>query len=184
MATGGFVACSAKFDDSFDGDALTVQASRLYPISSGRNVHAHQLWAACALYQATKQARYWSMTTELYANMDADDGGRRLYWPLVNYDNPVWYGIMCMAQSGRTYNGLEVDLDINVKNTGNKTLEELIVSKKPSEGSRLDATNQLWAHLVSAWLEYGERAPVQCALVISCIASPELLTFLLVEVLI
>jgi hypothetical protein len=95
--------------------------------------------------------------------MDTDAGGRRLYWPLANYDNPVWYGIMCMAQSSRTYNGIEIASDINVKNTGNRTLEELIATRKPAEGSRLDATNQLWANLVSAWVEYGERAPVLCA---------------------
>ena len=140
-----------------------VQASQLYPISSANNVQAHQLWAACALYQTTGQTRYWAMTKALYQNMGEDAGGRRLYWPIANYDNPLWYGLMCVAQSSATYNGLEQNVNVDLRGLGNMTTEEVIKNAMPEEASRLDATQQLWGNLLSAWLDYGERAPVQCA---------------------
>lgn len=137
-------------------------------------MQAHQLWAACALYQATGQTRYWAMTKALYLNMGEDAGGRRLYWPIANYDNPLWYGLMCMAQSSATYNGLEQNVNIDLRGLGNQTTEELILATKPEDASRLDVTQQLWANLLSAWVEYGERAPVQCAP--ASLPAPRLLT--------
>ena len=72
-----------------------MQASQLYPISSPFNVQAHQLWAACTLFQATGKAGYASLMTALYRNMARAAGGSRLYWPLPNYDNPVRPLLFC-----------------------------------------------------------------------------------------
>jgi hypothetical protein len=157
---------------------ISMQASRLYPISDPLNVQAHQLWAACALYQATGQSRYWAMTATLYANMDSDAGGRRLYWPLANYDNPLWYGLMCMAQSGQTYNGLEADAGLNIRANGEQTIEEVIASASPAKASRLDVLNQLWANLLSVWVEYGERDPIKCAPLLRIMSLVSTLIFL------
>lgn len=69
--------------------ACSVQASQIYPISSRFNVQAHQLWAACTLFQATGEAQFSTLMIALYRNMDREAGGKRIYWPIPNYDNPV-----------------------------------------------------------------------------------------------
>jgi hypothetical protein len=65
---------------------------------------------------------------------------------------------MCMAQSGKTYNGLEADIDLDLTGVTGADLEKLILTQPPSKGSRLDALNQLWANLISIWIS--EKGPV------------------------
>jgi hypothetical protein len=75
----------------------------------------------------------------------------------------AWWGIMCLAQSAPTYNGLEGDADLRLRATGDTSVDEIVAAAAPAAGSRADAANQLWANLVSAWVEYGERDPITCA---------------------
>jgi hypothetical protein len=164
------------------------------------------------------QARYSALMTALYGNMNTDDGGQRLYWPLANYDNPVcpwhhcsplvlerllrrlrvafcmlsrlptsiqaggqyakqaedasamllqvWWGLMCMAQSATSFNGLESAAGLDIRSTGGRSVAEIIATSPPAKGSRADAAAQLWGNLVAAWVEYGERGPVRCALLV------------------
>ena len=140
-----------------------MQASQLYPLSAAANTQAHQLWAACTLYQATGQSRFWAMTTALYANAGFPAGGNRLFWPVANYDNPLWFGVMCMAQSGRSFTGLEFDAGLELEADDGRTPEEILAATAPAPASRLDALNQLWSQLLAMWVGYGSgTSPVTC----------------------
>ena len=39
----------------------------MYGLAESENLYAHQLWAACTLYQATGKATHWKTTESIYA---------------------------------------------------------------------------------------------------------------------
>jgi hypothetical protein len=43
-----------------------MQVSSMYGIGKAEWVYAHQLWAACTLYQATNKTVYWKSTEDIY----------------------------------------------------------------------------------------------------------------------
>lgn len=86
----------------------------MYGTRKAESVFAHQLWAACSLYQVTEEKRYWTMTEEIYRNLvvitkPSEQAQRitNMYFPVANYDNPIFYGLMCMAQSAPEATGLD-----------------------------------------------------------------------------
>lgn len=86
----------------------------MYGSQDAESVFAHQLWAACSLFQVTRDRKYWKMTEDIYKNWivisndkQKDDRLSNMYFPVANYDNPIFYGLLCMAQSSPDATGLQ-----------------------------------------------------------------------------
>lgn len=71
-----------------------MQIGRLYPSYEPLDPSKHQFLAACSLYQATGEARYWK-ETQTYQQLSQNRQG----WPVLNFDNPYWQGLLCVARS-------------------------------------------------------------------------------------
>jgi hypothetical protein len=98
-------------------ERILVQASQLYPSIDDFNVRSHQLWAACTMWQATGLEAYWNETETIYKTFIRPEidpktnklppGIRtQLYDPVANFYNPVWWAMICIAQSAPEYSGI------------------------------------------------------------------------------
>lgn len=72
-----------------------MQIGTLYPSYQKDKPAQHQFYAACAIYQATADTTYLDMALQLRVDSVEREG-----WPVINWDNPYWLGIMCIAHSG------------------------------------------------------------------------------------
>lgn len=142
-----------------------MQASDLYPISDPEYVFAHQFWASCTLFQLTQEEAFWNQTEALYLRWinNGEEGIDRLFFPVANFDNPVFYGLLCMAQSAPSATGFETLSGLEAAALADQ--ETLLLTQPPLNATRLDAVNQLWNNFVSVWLGAieGENSVVACA---------------------
>jgi hypothetical protein len=145
-------------------DLACMQVSQLYGIDSPVFVYAHQLWAACSMYQATGKLVYWNTVMDIYTKWQKQTvvGIGQLYQPVPNYDNPLYYGLMCMAQSSPSATGIEGKFDVELKGLN----QEDLLSQPPVSGTRLEVLEQLWKTLVSQWIN-GTTLAIGCALLTS-----------------
>jgi hypothetical protein len=148
-----------------------MQASRLFGIEKAEYVYAHQLWAACALYQATGDPKHWSTTQQIYekwinplqeagTKVDSSTSIDRLFWPVPNYDNPVFFALMCMAQSSPSATGIETKAELELNKLKGPQADDLLLSQPPLPGTRLEVLSQLWKNLVAKWVAVEE--PIRC----------------------
>jgi hypothetical protein len=56
-----------------DPRPYALQASQIYGIGKAEYVYAHQLWAACTIYQATQDLAFWNKTQDIYTRWIAAD---------------------------------------------------------------------------------------------------------------
>lgn len=142
---------------------MRAQVSEIYGIETAADVYAHQLWAACALYQATGKQSYWRDTLRLYTNwINKPNGGiSRLFFPVPNFDNPAYYGVMCMAQSSPTATGIEGKAALDVSALADDQRASLLLSQEPEPGTRLEVLAELWTQFVSKWIDVD--GPITCA---------------------
>jgi hypothetical protein len=136
-----------------------VQVSRIYGIIDPVFVYAHQLWAACAMYQATGNEAHWNTTIDIYTKWAKNTLPKadRFYYPVPNYDNPFYYGLMCMAQSSPSATGIEGKFDVELKGLD----KEELLTQPPELGTRLEVLDQLWRIFVSKWI--GGTKDIACA---------------------
>lgn len=154
-----------------------MQASQLYPLDEGSplQVRSHQLFAACALFQATGELRYWNDTLTLYDlyfdALDQDLLDSPLYNPSANYRNPQWYALLCMAQSAPDASNIADDpllavpehVDPSAESVGNETAagwrrgqraqyRQYLAAQLPETGTRMEVMRQLSNNFVYPWL--------------------------------
>ena len=154
-----------------------VQASQLYPLDkdSPLQVRSHQLFAACALFQATGELRYWNDTLTLYDlyfdALDQDLLDSPLYNPSANYRNPQWYALLCMAQSAPDASNIADDpllavpehVDPSAESAGNETAagwragqraqyRQYLAAQLPETGTRMEVMRQISNNFVYPWL--------------------------------
>jgi hypothetical protein len=89
---------------------------KLYPSYDPNNASQHRFWAACVLWQATNDMQWWDLAMAERVRVES-----RLQRPISNWDNTMWLGTMCMAQSA------------------------------PDAATRDEASTQLWDGFVEAW---------------------------------
>jgi hypothetical protein len=138
-----------------------VQASVVYPISEEFQVHSHQFWAACALWQATQNEDHFKTARELYKEKIRVPEGviTQLYDPVANYINPTWYGMLCMAQSAPKFSGLEEEATLNVGNSTEnpEDFADEIFKQPFQNGTRGEAMQQIWKQFVYPWISYEQN---------------------------
>jgi hypothetical protein len=76
----------------------------------------------------------------------------RLYFPVANFDNPTFFGLVCMAQSAPSATGLETKANLDLEFRNGATVEDLLISQGPLPGTRLETLGQLWANFVQSWV--------------------------------
>ena len=160
-----------------------MQASYLYGIDDSTWVYAHQIWASCTLYQATNKTSHWNTTEALYKRWIRTEEGdpegiTALYFPVANYNNPVFFALMCMAQSAPVASGIatESQLSFNVAAGGNNaTLFDLFLSQQPLPATRLEVLGQIWNNFVTPWINItaDSKSDITCAF--CCSACNQLL---------
>lgn len=155
---------------------MCLQASQLYPLDEDvpPQVYGHQLWAACALYQATGEEEYWNDTLAIYTryfNALAPVDRSPLFNPSANYRNPLWYGLLCMAQSAPDASNIADDplvavpehVDPSAESEANETAagwgegqrdnyRRYLRAQLPATGTRMDVMRQLSNNFVNPWL--------------------------------
>ena len=149
-------------------DPLSLQASYLYGIDNSTWVYAHQIWAACTLYQATNKRAHWQTTEALYKRWirteEKSESGERqlegigaLYFPVANYNNPVFFALLCMAQSAPIASGIatksELRFDVGAGDrNASQNAYDLFLTQLPLPATRLDVVDQIWTNFVSPWI--------------------------------
>lgn len=71
-----------------------MQIGKLYPSYERKNPAKHQFVAACSLYQNTNDIAYYNEAKQFQALAKG-----RQNWPVLNWDNPYWLGMLCLARS-------------------------------------------------------------------------------------
>lgn len=161
---------------------MCLQASQLYPLDEGTplQVFSHQLWAACALFQATGDEEYWQDTLAIYARyFDAVKpvDGSPLFNPSANYRNPQWYALLCMAQSSPDASKIADDpliavpehVDPSAESEANETAagwaagqradyRRYLRAQLPATGTRMEVMRQLSNNFVNPWLTLQSQA--------------------------
>lgn len=113
---------------------MRLQIGSLYPSYELRQPAKHRFVAACALYQATGDITYYNQAKN-YQEIAKD----RQYWPVLNFDNPYWLGLLCIARSA------------------------------PTAKERTDARDTLYKQLLQDWFESktykgtGKKPLIKCA---------------------
>jgi hypothetical protein len=92
----------------------------------------------------------------------------RLYYPVANFDNPVFFGLICMAQSAPSYTGLETlaGFDYAYKQSG-KSINKVLKQVGPQPGTRLEALEELFVNFVQRWVggsKFNDGGAITCAL--------------------
>lgn len=149
---------------------LLLQASQIYPTTTDSYVRSHQLWAACTLFQATGEDKYWEDATTIYTTFiqpERDDAEElptemepyQLFDPVANFYNPVWWGMLCMAQSAPEYSGLEEEANLLVPRqvAGGAEDDEFIaflLDQEFKRATRGEAAQQIWKQFVLPWITF------------------------------
>ena len=157
-----------------------MQASQLYPLDEVEEgegdfqVFSHQLWAACTLFQATNDMKYWNDTLEIYSRyfnaIDSVDGSP-LFTPAANYRHPQWFAMLCMAQSAPEASNIAEDpllavpehVDPTAESPTNETAagwrggqrdqyRQYLRAQLPEIGTRMEVTRQIGNNFVFPWL--------------------------------
>jgi hypothetical protein len=148
-----------------------LQVSRIYPTTTDSYVRSHQLWAACTLWQSTGKTEYWDDAKTIYTTFirkrvgegespPAEFAPYQLYDPVANYYNPIWWGMLCMAQSAPEYTGLEEQANITVPRqitADGDTVEQFtsfLLQQEFGFATRAEATQQIWEQFVLPWITY------------------------------
>ena len=151
--------------------AQCIQVSNLYPNADDSYVRSHQLWAACTLFQATQEDAYWEDAELIYTTFIRPEPGEddeppaalepyQLFDPVANYYNPLWWGLLCMAQSGPEYTGLEDRATLEVPDRVADGAEdddnflEFLLDQEFDRGTRAEVTQQIWRQFVLSWITY------------------------------
>lgn len=74
----------------------SVQVGKLYPSYDPHSPSQHRFWASCLMWQATDDVQYWNQAMTERVRVES-----RLDRAISNWDNVMWLGEMCMAQSAR-----------------------------------------------------------------------------------
>lgn len=146
-----------------------MQASQIYPNNDDSYVRSHQLWAACTLFQATEDEEYWNdaetiYTTFIRPELDEDNEPPaefrpyQLFDPVANYYNPLWWAMLCMAQSAPQYTGLEEEANLlvprQVAGGNDDQFIAFLLDQEFKRATRGEATQQIWQQFVLPWITY------------------------------
>lgn len=140
-------------------------------------MHSNQFWAACTLWQATENTKWFQMAEAIYKTKirvaDPLKNPTQLYDPVANYVNPTWWGMLCMAQSAPKYSGLEDEATLSVGPPGadvrnNDQYIDFLLTQPFQNGTRGEAMQQIWEQFVYPWITYQadnepEKRRVKCA---------------------
>ena len=156
-------ACDMRHETRF-----VLQVSQVYPSNDDFHVRSHQLWAACTLWQATQLEEYWNETETIYKTYirpELDPKTKKvpagirtqLYDPVANYYNPIWWALMCIAQSAPEYSGivdnpnLIIPRKLATLNSTDPERQKLLDDLEDQEfarATRAEARDQIWQQMV------------------------------------
>lgn len=135
-------------------------------------MRSHQLWAACTLWQATGLEKYWNETETIYKTFirpEIDPVTKKLpvgirtqlFDPVANFYNPVWWGLMCIAQSSPEYSGIVEDPTLvlprqlaNVTAEDRDDILDALADQDFGRATRAEAREQIWQQFVLPWITY------------------------------
>ena len=101
----------------------------------------------------------------------------QLFDPVANYYNPLWWAMLCMAQSSPVYTGLEDRATLEVPDrvalpegaAGDTNYINFLLDQQFDNGTRAEVTQQIYEQFVLPWITYDgavddEDKRITCAL--------------------